>query len=225
MTQDALDDLLRLDRLKRQKRRGYAANSPDVDAPKLSLSILQSPGSENERIAWQDDEQGKVETRITEIAIQVILSAELQYRESAMRSYNGGCNARPNWKRKNGKGTAKRSGRNGNGRSGSNKPESTVCSRALLCFSRPEQSESMLKRFVRHRLTIPLAQEKSWNVGASGRWRKPRGLTLWSGVDFCWPCKTNSDRKMRVLIALGKTEGIPFVYGRSSNGKSGAARG
>jgi hypothetical protein len=78
---------IRLDRFKRPKRRGYAANSPDADEAKLSLSILQSPGSENERFAWQDDEQSKVETRITEIAIQIILTAELQYREDAMRSY------------------------------------------------------------------------------------------------------------------------------------------
>ena len=78
---------IRLDRLKRPKRRGHAANSPDADDAKLSLSILQSPGSENERIAWQYDEQGKVETRITEIAIQIILTAELQYREGTMRSH------------------------------------------------------------------------------------------------------------------------------------------
>jgi hypothetical protein len=78
---------IRLDRFKRPKRRGYAANSPNADDAKLSLSILQSPGSENERIAWQDDEQGKVETRITEIAIQIILTAELQYREGTMRSH------------------------------------------------------------------------------------------------------------------------------------------
>jgi hypothetical protein len=37
--------------------------------------------------AWQDDEQGKVETRITEIAIQIILTAELQCREGTMRSH------------------------------------------------------------------------------------------------------------------------------------------
>jgi hypothetical protein len=78
---------IRLDRLKRTKRRGYAASSSDADEAKLSLAILQSPGSENERIAWQDDEQGKVETRITEIAIQIILAAELQYREGTIRNY------------------------------------------------------------------------------------------------------------------------------------------
>jgi len=78
---------IRLDRLKRPKQRGYAANSSDADDAKLSLSILQSPGSENIRIAWQDDEQGKVETRITEIAVQIILTAELQYREGTIRSH------------------------------------------------------------------------------------------------------------------------------------------
>jgi hypothetical protein len=78
---------VRLDRPKRPKHRGYVANSPDADDAKLSLSILQSPGSENERIAWQDDEQGKIETRIMEIAIQIILTAELQYREGTMRSH------------------------------------------------------------------------------------------------------------------------------------------
>jgi hypothetical protein len=78
---------IRLDRLKRAKGRGHAANSADLDETKLSLAILMSPGSQNIRIAWQDDEQGKVETRITEIAIEIIFNAELQYREGAMRSY------------------------------------------------------------------------------------------------------------------------------------------
>jgi hypothetical protein len=59
----------------------------DADEAKLSLSILQSPGSESIRIAWQDDEQGKLETRVTEIAVQIILTAELQYREGTVRSY------------------------------------------------------------------------------------------------------------------------------------------
>lgn len=78
---------IRLDRPKRPKRRGYAADSPDADEAKLSLAILENLGSESERIAWQDDEQGKIETRITEIAIQVMLTAELEYREGAVRSY------------------------------------------------------------------------------------------------------------------------------------------
>lgn len=78
---------IRVDRLKRPKHRGNAANSADADEVKLSLAILQSPSSENIRIGWQDDEQGRVETRITEIAIQIILTAELQYREGTIRNY------------------------------------------------------------------------------------------------------------------------------------------
>jgi hypothetical protein len=78
---------IHLDRLKRPRHRGNAANSTDADEAKLSLSILESLGSESIRIAWQDDDQGKLETRVTEIAIQIILTAELQYREGAVRSY------------------------------------------------------------------------------------------------------------------------------------------
>ena len=78
---------IHVDRAKRTRGRGHAANSADADETKLSLSILMSPGSENIRIAWQDDEQGKLETRITEIAVQIILTAELQYREGTLRSY------------------------------------------------------------------------------------------------------------------------------------------
>jgi hypothetical protein len=78
---------IQLDRLKQARRRGNAANSADADEARLSLSILRSPGSESIRIAWQDDEQGKLETRVTEIAVQIILTAELQYREGTVRSY------------------------------------------------------------------------------------------------------------------------------------------
>jgi hypothetical protein len=59
----------------------------DADEAKLSLSIFQSPGSENIRFAWHDDDQGRLETRMTDIAVQIILTAELQYREGTVRSY------------------------------------------------------------------------------------------------------------------------------------------
>jgi hypothetical protein len=78
---------IHLDRLKRARHRGNAANSTDADEARLSLSILQSLGSESIRVAWQDDDQGKLETRVTEIAIEIILTAELQYREGTVRSY------------------------------------------------------------------------------------------------------------------------------------------
>lgn len=78
---------IHLDRLKRARHRGNAANSTDADEARLSLSILQSLGSDSIRVAWQDDDQGKLETRVTEIAIEIILTAELQYREGTVRSY------------------------------------------------------------------------------------------------------------------------------------------
>jgi hypothetical protein len=78
---------IHVDRPKRTRGRVHAANSADADETKLSLSILMSPHSENIRMAWQDDEQGKLETRITEIAVEIILTAELQYREGTVRSY------------------------------------------------------------------------------------------------------------------------------------------
>lgn len=78
---------IRLDRLKRARHRGNGAHSTDADEAKLSLSILQSLGSESIRIAWQDDDQGKLEACVTEIAIEIILTAELQYREGTVRSY------------------------------------------------------------------------------------------------------------------------------------------
>jgi hypothetical protein len=37
---------------------------------------------------WQDDdEKGKLETHMTEIAVEVILTAEIQYREMAVQQY------------------------------------------------------------------------------------------------------------------------------------------
>jgi hypothetical protein len=37
--------------------------------------------------SWEDDDTQKLEKRLTEIAVQVILTAEIQYRESAVRHY------------------------------------------------------------------------------------------------------------------------------------------
>jgi hypothetical protein len=76
---------IRLDQPKRPNHRGYAeAESNDT---KLCLSILDSPSSDKERISWQDDESGRLESRLAEIAIQLILTAEIQHRESAIRRH------------------------------------------------------------------------------------------------------------------------------------------
>ena len=49
--------------------------------------ILESLASDKERVSWQDDEGSSLESRLAEIAIQLILTAELQRRESAIRRY------------------------------------------------------------------------------------------------------------------------------------------
>jgi len=79
---------IRLDRIK-QVRRGSSAAKPNVsDDNKLSFSILESCyGSGKERLSWQDDDSGKIEARIAEIARELVLTAEVQYRQSALRHY------------------------------------------------------------------------------------------------------------------------------------------
>jgi hypothetical protein len=78
---------IRLARTKEHIRRYGASKADESNDTKLSFSILQSVSSENARINWQDDDKGKLETRITEIAIELVLTAEIQHRESTIRRY------------------------------------------------------------------------------------------------------------------------------------------
>jgi len=72
-----------------QPRRGHVATKQRGlnDDAKLSLSILHSRGSGEKRATWQDDDGSKLEARMTEIAVELILTAELQYREGAIHQY------------------------------------------------------------------------------------------------------------------------------------------
>ena len=78
---------IRLDRPKRSGRRGHTEQGAEPSDTKLCLSILESLGSDKERVSWQDDEGSRLESCLAEIAIQLILTAELQHRESAIRRY------------------------------------------------------------------------------------------------------------------------------------------
>jgi hypothetical protein len=71
------------------QHRGYAATGPNTNLTdtKLSLSILEGVSSEKERISWKDGEGGKLETRIREIVVEVVLTAEIQHRSDALRLY------------------------------------------------------------------------------------------------------------------------------------------
>jgi len=78
---------IRLDRPRRPSRRGHTGQGTEPSDTKLCLSILESLGSEKEQVTWQDDERGRLERHLAEIAIQLILTAELQHRESAVRRH------------------------------------------------------------------------------------------------------------------------------------------
>jgi hypothetical protein len=77
-----------LDKPKQSNRRGRALASPSESSDmKLALSILSGPNSEECLATWQDDDGGKLEMRMQEIVIQITLTAEIQYRESAVHRY------------------------------------------------------------------------------------------------------------------------------------------
>jgi hypothetical protein len=53
----------------------------------LSLSIRSGFGSETVLAFWQDEDARKLEMHMTDVAVQTILTAEMQYRENALRQY------------------------------------------------------------------------------------------------------------------------------------------
>jgi hypothetical protein len=76
-----------LDRPKPKSQRGQQTDTvSDKLESRLRLAVLTSSGSEKERIGWSDDDR-KLESRLTDIAIQVVLTAEIAHRESAQRHY------------------------------------------------------------------------------------------------------------------------------------------
>jgi hypothetical protein len=79
---------IRLGRIKQVRRGGSAVRPNAADDNKLSFSILESSyGSDKERLSWQDDDSNKIEARIAEIARELVVTAEVQHRESALRHY------------------------------------------------------------------------------------------------------------------------------------------
>jgi hypothetical protein len=78
---------LTLDRPKKSNRRAQVLDSKEESSDtRLCLSILSGYGSETVLPDWEDDAQ-KLEMRMTDIAVEVILTAEIHYRESALRQH------------------------------------------------------------------------------------------------------------------------------------------
>ena len=78
---------LALDRPKRPRRAALPNTIGEARDERLCLSILRGFGSEEIVASWQEDDTQKLEMRMTDIAVQMILTAEIRYRESALRHY------------------------------------------------------------------------------------------------------------------------------------------
>jgi hypothetical protein len=78
---------LSLDRPKRGRRTHVPNTVGETRDERLCLCILRGFGSEEVVATWQDDDAQKLETRMTEIAVQVILTVEVRYREGALHQY------------------------------------------------------------------------------------------------------------------------------------------
>jgi hypothetical protein len=79
---------LALDKPKRPSRRSQVSNAAEESSDtRLCLSILKGWGSEEILATWPDDDVQKLEARITDISIQLILTAEIKYRENVLHGY------------------------------------------------------------------------------------------------------------------------------------------
>jgi hypothetical protein len=78
---------LSLDRPKRPRRTQLLNTMGETRDERLCLSILRGFGSEEILTSWQDDDTQKLESRMTDISVQVILTAEIRYREGALHQY------------------------------------------------------------------------------------------------------------------------------------------
>jgi len=79
---------LHLEKPKISTRGARARNATgESNDTKLCLSVVKFFGSEEVLATWQDDDVQKIETRMTDIAVQLILTAEIQYREHALHHH------------------------------------------------------------------------------------------------------------------------------------------
>ena len=72
-----------LNRVSERGRRTRAEVSPEKPGvEKLNLHIKTSLGSDHVRIAWQDGDAGPIERQLQDIAVELVVYGEIQYRES-----------------------------------------------------------------------------------------------------------------------------------------------
>jgi hypothetical protein len=78
----AIDEPKRL----RDRNRSFTSSTAEKNT-KLAFCILEYAASEKARTLWEDDESGKIENHLRDIAIEVAVTSEIQCRESAFRQY------------------------------------------------------------------------------------------------------------------------------------------
>jgi hypothetical protein len=76
-----------LDQPKQSSRRVNVTTSSGSNDRKLSLSIHEGPNTETASRAWQDSDGVKLETQMTEVAVEIVLTAEVRSRERAIHQY------------------------------------------------------------------------------------------------------------------------------------------
>jgi hypothetical protein len=78
---------LTLDRIQVSRQRSRSIPAHGVEA-RLKLTILKGNYDTIERLSWMDSEEARIETLLSEIATEIIVSGELQYREHKQRQYD-----------------------------------------------------------------------------------------------------------------------------------------
>jgi hypothetical protein len=80
---------LTLDRVSPAGRRRDEHRQVDESEKRLELeAVYWLGGSERDKASWQDDEGGAVETKLTEVTIQILLFAEMQYRGGVQHQHD-----------------------------------------------------------------------------------------------------------------------------------------
>ena len=80
--------VISLGRPKAPRGRGRVLpRNPDSGDKSLRLVIRDSMHSDSERMSWQDEDEKPLEHHLTEITIEIVLTAERQYREGAVRQH------------------------------------------------------------------------------------------------------------------------------------------
>jgi hypothetical protein len=76
---------IKLDKVERARKETGSTSKKSEDH--LCLSIVRGYGSDSAIKSWQDDNDGKLEAKLTDAAIEIVLAAEVQYREGVIREY------------------------------------------------------------------------------------------------------------------------------------------